>query len=161
MDILLAMLGAGSAGSFLTIGSAANAQLRQTLRSPIAAATLNFLVGFSILTLLLTLGIFKLPNWQTFANVPWWAFSGGLLGAIFVSLNTLTVPKLGLTTTTLTVVCSQMVMSLIIDQLGWFGVPLHSLNGSRVFAIVLLIVAITLTQLERYPQTAATRSHRN
>ncbi|WP_272867778.1 DMT family transporter [Nostoc sp. PCC 7120 = FACHB-418] len=49
-----------------------------------------------------------------------WAFLGGLLGAIFVTLSTLIVPKLGLTTTTLVVVFSQMFMSLVIDQLGWF-----------------------------------------
>lgn len=149
MDILLAILGAGSAGSFLAIGSAANARLKQTLHSAIAATAINFLVGFGILTLLLALGLFKSPGWERVANVPWWAFLGGLLGAIFVSLSTLTVPKLGLTTATLAVVCSQMVMSLIIDQLGWFGVPLHALNSSRVFAIVLLIVAIALTQLDR------------
>ncbi len=149
MDILLAILGAGSAGSFLAIGSVANVQLKQTLRSPIAAAAINFLVGFSILTLLLGLGLFKFPGWERFAHVPWWAFSGGLLGAMFVSLSTLTVPKLGLTTTTLTVVFSQMVMSLVVDQWGWFGVPPHALNASRVFAIGLLIVAIALTQLDR------------
>ncbi len=150
MDILLAIIGAGLAGSFLAIGAAANARLKQTLHSPIAAATMNFLVGFSILALLIGLGIFKTPNLvEKVGNVPWWAFSGGLLGAIFVSLNTLIVPKLGLTTSTLAVVCSQMIMSLVIDQWGWFGVPLHPINASRVFAIVVLIAAIALTQLDR------------
>ncbi|MBW4521028.1 MAG: DMT family transporter [Scytolyngbya sp. HA4215-MV1] len=150
MDIVLAIVGAGLAGSFLAIGAAANARLKQTLHSPIAAATMNFLVGFSVLALLIGLGIFKTPDLaEKVRDVPWWAFSGGLLGAIFVSLNTLIVPKLGLTTTTLAVVCSQMIMSLVIDQWGWFGVPLHPLNASRVFAIALLIAAIALTQLDR------------
>ncbi|MDX2216507.1 MAG: DMT family transporter [Oculatellaceae cyanobacterium bins.114] len=151
MDILLAIVGAGSAGSFLAIGSAANARLKQTLHSPIAAAAINFLVGFSILALLIASGLFKTPNLQQFTNVPWWAFFGGLLGATFVSLSTLTVPKLGLTTATLAIVCSQMVMSLVIDQFGWFGIPTHPLNFSRVFAIALLTVAIALTQLDRQP----------
>jgi bacterial/archaeal transporter family-2 protein len=149
MDVLLAMFGAGSAGSFLAIGSAANARLKQTLHSAIAATAVNFLVGFSILTLLIVSGLFKFPSLHQFANVPWWAFLGGLLGATFVSLSTLTVPKLGLTTATLAVVCSQMSMSLVIDQFGWFGVPTHPLNFSRIFAIALLIVAIALTQLDR------------
>ena len=149
MDILLAIVGAGSAGSFLAIGSAANARLKQTLGSPIAAAAINFLVGFSILTLLIASGLFKSPNLQQFTTVPWWAFLGGFLGATFVSLSTLTVPKLGLTTATLAVVCSQMAMSLVIDQFGWFGVLTHPLNFSRVFAIAVLIVAIALTQLDR------------
>ena len=150
MDILLAIIGAGLAGSFLAIGAAANARLKQTLHSPIAAAAMNFLVGFSVLALLIGLGIFKTPDLvEKVGNVPWWAFSGGLLGAIFVSLNTLIVPKLGLTTATLAVVCSQMIMSLVIDQWSWFGMPLHPLNASKVFAIALLIAAITLTQLDR------------
>ncbi|MBD2464489.1 DMT family transporter [Oscillatoria sp. FACHB-1407] len=149
MDILLAIIGAGSAGSFLAIGSAANARLKQTLHSPIAAAAINFVVGFSILALLIALGLFQSPDWQRFTTTPWWAFLGGFLGAAFVSLSTVTVPKLGLTTATLAVVCSQMMMSLVIDQFGWFGVPSHTLDGSRVFAIALLIVAIALTQLDR------------
>lgn len=149
MDLLFAIVGAGSAGSFLAIGSAANARLKQTLQSAIAAAAINFLVGFSILAILIASGLFELPNFQQFAIVPWWAFLGGLLGATFVSLSTLTVPKLGLTTATLAVVCSQMIMSLVVDQFGWLGVPVHPLNFSRVFAITLLMVAITLTQLDR------------
>lgn len=148
MEILLAILGAGSGGSFIAIGSAANARLRQTLHSPIAAATVNFFVGFSTLTLLMVLGIFKLPSLDRLANVPGWAFWGGLLGATFVTLSTLTVSQLGLTTSTLAVVCSQMMMSLVVDRFGWFGITPHPMSPLRVLAIGLLVVAIALTQLD-------------
>jgi transporter family-2 protein len=156
---LFALIGAGAAGSFLAIGGAANARLKQVLHcaialwavaKPIAAAAINFIVGFGVLTLLIAVGVLKVPNFEKFANVPWWAFLGGLLGAIFVTLNTLTVPKLGLTTSTLAVVCSQMIVSLAIDHFGWFGIAPHSLSISRVFAIVLLLIAIALTQLDRH-----------
>ncbi len=150
MALLFALIGAGAAGSFLAIGAAANARLKQVLHCAIAAAAINFIVGFGVLTLLIAVGVLKLPNFEKFANVPWWAFLGGLLGAIFVTLNTLTVPKLGLTTSTLAVVCSQMIVSLTIDQFGWFGITPHSLSMSRVFAIVLLLIAIALTQLDRH-----------
>ncbi len=150
MALLFALIGAGAAGSFLAIGGAANARLKQILHCAIAAAAINFIVGFSVLALLIAVGVLKSPNFEKFANVPWWAFLGGLLGAIFVTLNTLTVPKLGLTTSTLAVVCSQMIVSLAIDQFGWFGIALHSLSISRVFAIVLLLIAIALTQLDRH-----------
>ena len=149
MALLFALIGAGAAGSFLAIGAAANARLKQVLHCAIAAA-INFIVGFSVLALLIAVGVLKSPNFEKFADVPWWAFLGGLLGAIFVTLNTLTVPKLGLTTSTLAVVCSQMIVSLAIDQFGWFGIAPHSLSISRVFAIVLLLIAIALTQFDRH-----------
>ena len=134
MEILIVLLTASSAGGFLSIGAAANARLRRSLRSPVAAATVNFMVGFSTLTLLLVLGVLGSVDLSRLALVPWWAFLGGLLGAVFVTLNTLVVPQLGLTTTTLAVVCSQMTMSLLVDQWGWFGLTPHPINASRAIA---------------------------
>lgn len=152
MDILLAILGAGSGGSFIAIGAAANARLRHTLHSPLAAATINFMVGFTTLTLLLAFGIFKTQNLDRLASVPGWAFGGGLLGAIFVTLSTLTVSQLGLTTSTLAVVCSQMMMSLVVDRLGWFGITPHPISPLRILGIGLLLLAIALTQLDGPPR---------
>jgi bacterial/archaeal transporter family-2 protein len=152
MEIFLALLGAGSAGGFSTIGTAVNARLKTILHSPIAAATINFVVGFCILTLLLALGIFKPYKLDLFSITPWWAFLGGLLGAIFVTLSTLIVPKLGLTTTTLVVVFSQIFMSLVIDQLGWFGAIKYPITTPKILGIATLIVAIVINQLDiNYP----------
>jgi bacterial/archaeal transporter family-2 protein len=102
--------------------------------------------------LLLALGIFKPYKLDLFSITPWWAFLGGLLGAIFVTLSTLIVPKLGLTTTTLVVVFSQMFMSLVIDQLGWFGAIKYPITTPKILGIATLIVAIVINQLDiNYP----------
>ncbi|HSM83664.1 MAG TPA: DMT family transporter [Nodosilinea sp.] len=163
MDMLIALLGAGSGGGFLAVGAAANARLRQTLHSPLAAAAVNFMVGSSTLTLLLVLGVFgpQLLGPQALerlGQVPWWAWGGGGLGAIYVTVNTLVVAQLGLTTTTLAVVCSQMLLSLVIDQWGWFGLVPQPVSAARVVAIGLLLGAVTLTQLDRKRPTPNTRS---
>lgn len=155
MNTLLALLGAGSGGILLTIGAAANARLRQTLQSAIAASAINFIAGFTTLTLLMTLQVLPTPPLDRLLTVPWWAFLGGSLGAAFVTLNTLVVPKLGLTTTTLSVVCSQMILSVVIDQLGWFSIAPRPITASRIIAIGLLMLAIALTQLDRNSHRAS------
>ena len=38
--------------------------------------------------------------------------------------------------------------SLLIDQWGWFGVTLHPTNAFRIVAIVLLLIAVALTQFD-------------
>jgi transporter family-2 protein len=139
----------------IAIGAAANARLRQTLHSSIAAAAINFIVGFITLALLMMLQVLPLSPLDRLLVVPWWAFLGGFLGAVFVTLNTLVVPQLGLTTTTIAVVCSQMLLSLVIDQLGWFSMAPRSISASRMIAIGLLIVAVTLTQLDRNSHQAS------
>jgi transporter family-2 protein len=149
MNVLLALVGAGTSGSLLGIGSAANARLKGALHSPIAAAAINFIVGFIMLLLGMAIARTGLTGIQHWAIAPWWAFLGGLMGAAFVTLNTLTVPRLGLTTTTLTVVVSQLVMSLVMDQLGWFGIAPHPISSARMIAIIFLVVAIALTQFDR------------
>ena len=149
MDTLIALIGASSGGSFLAIGAAANARLRTTLQSAIAAATINFMVGSLTLTLLILLGIFGTQHLDRLTQVPWWAFLSGLLGAVYVTLNTIIIPKLGLTTTALAVVCSQMTGSLLIDQWGWFGVTPHPISPARIVAIALLLIAVALTQFDR------------
>lgn len=148
MNLLIALIGAGSAGILLAIGTAANAHLRQTLHSAIAAAAINFMVGFTTLALFIVLQIFPTPSLDRLLTVPWWAFLGGFLGATFVTLTTLVVPKLGLTTTTLTVVCSQMTFSLVIDQLGWFGMVSRPVTASKMIAIGLLMLAIAIIRLD-------------
>lgn len=155
MNMLFTLLGAGSGGILISIGAAANARLRQTLHSAIAAAAINFVAGFITLALLIIWQIFPMPHLARLLIVPWWAFLGGFLGALFVTLNTLVVPKLGLTTTTLAVVCSQMIFSVGIDRWGWFGMALRPITASRIVAIGLLVVAIALTQLDRDSRQAS------
>jgi bacterial/archaeal transporter family-2 protein len=148
MNLLIALIGAGSGGILLAIGTAANAHLRKTLHSAIAAAAINFMVGFTTLALFILLRVLPIPSFDRLLTVPWWAFLGGFLGATFVTLTTLVVPKLGLTTTTLTVVCSQMIFSQVIDRLGWFGMVSRPITASKMIAIGLLMMAITIIRLD-------------
>ncbi len=144
MNPISAVLCAVSAGSLLSLGGAANARLGGTLRSAVAAATINFLVGAAALGLLLTLGGFRAGPIERLAAVPPWALGGGMLGALYVTLSTLVIPRLGLTATTMTVVCSQLIGSLLIDHWGWLGVPQQPNGPGRWLAVLLLLVAVAL-----------------
>ena len=148
MEILLAIAGAGSAGGLLAYGSAANVRLMQVIRSAIGAATVNFTIGFTTLALLMVLGVIGPLSLNQLSQALWWAFFGGALGANYVTLNTLSIPKLGLTNTTMAVAFGQMLMSLIIDQLGLFGVMSHIASAPRLLGTGLLLAAVILTQLD-------------
>jgi transporter family-2 protein len=42
-----------------------------------------------------------------------------------------------------------MLASLVVDQLGWFGLTPHPITPSRMVGIVLLLGAIVCTQWDR------------
>jgi transporter family-2 protein len=144
MGPVSAVLCAFSGGSLLSLGGAANARLGGSLRSAVAAATVNFLVGTAVLSLLLALGGFRADPLARLGGVPPWALGGGMLGAAYVTLITLVIPRLGLTATTMTVVFSQLIGSLLIDHWGWLGVPQHPIGPGRWLAVLLLLVAVAL-----------------
>lgn len=155
MSPLSAVLCAFSGGSMLSLGGAANACLGGSLRSAVAAATINFLVGAATLSLLLALGGFRAGPLERLAGVPPWALCGGVLGALYVTLSTLVIPRLGLTATTMTVVFSQLIGSLLIDHWGWLGVPQRSNGPGRWLAVLLLLFAVVLRRSDATPSHAS------
>ncbi|KAF9110754.1 hypothetical protein BGX27_005929 [Mortierella sp. AM989] len=75
----------------------------------------------------------------TMAKAPWWAWTGGVIGAVFVIITILTIPKLGAGTTTAIIVCAQLVFSCIIDNFGIFGIPFRQYTLWRGLATIGLI----------------------
>ncbi|KAF9347725.1 MAG: hypothetical protein J3Q66DRAFT_389477 [Benniella sp.] len=76
---------------------------------------------------------------EQMALAPWWAWTGGILGAIFVLINILAIPKLGAGTTTAIIVCSQLVFSCIIDNFSLFGIKFRQYTVWRGLATAGLI----------------------
>ncbi len=77
-------------------------------------------------------------------QVPKWSLTGGLLGSIYVVLSVISVPKLGVGTTIVTVIVGQIAMSMLLDHFGLFGNPRILLDGSRLLGLALLFIALYL-----------------
>ncbi|TCS44001.1 DMT family transporter [Reinekea marinisedimentorum] len=108
--ILFALLN----GALIAIARALNGRLA-VQKNALYASWINHLVGFVALT-----GVLLLAGLPTgVADVPPLLFFGGAIGALYVSLNSYIVPKLGVTMATLLVIAGQMVMSLLLDL--WLG----------------------------------------
>ena len=80
-----------------------------------------------------------IPSVAVAGRVPWWAFSGGLFGAIFIALAIVLIPKLGAATFIVLLVTGQMLASVTIDHFGWLGLPEHPIDLARLFGTALVI----------------------
>jgi bacterial/archaeal transporter family-2 protein len=108
----------------------------------IEASFISFAIGtLALLFLVIFLGK---GNLLTAMEVPKWQLIGGLLGAAYVLIMVLVVPKLGVATSMVAVIAGQIIMGAIIDHFGLFGGKQIPLDLKRLIAIVLFFGAIYL-----------------
>ncbi len=97
--------------------------------------------GIVITLILLASGANRLSSWR---QVPWYAFTAGLLGLIIVGTVGYVVPRLGLATGFTLIVTAQFVMAALIDHFGWFGAAVRPVDLPRLVGLGFLLVGVWL-----------------
>jgi bacterial/archaeal transporter family-2 protein len=142
--MLLALLLAFGAGVLLPVQAGVNAELGRTLGSSLAAALASFVIG----AVGLVAGMLLQGSGTSLADAwgrgSWWQWTGGLLGALYVVATIVLAPRLGAATLIATVVGGQMVASLLLDQYGLVGFPLHPTTWLRLLGVVLVLGGVIL-----------------
>jgi transporter family-2 protein len=103
------------------------------------ASTISFLVG-TVILLLVSLAVrpYVGGDFSAARDAPWWQWTGGLLGAVFVATSVIMVPRLGATGLIAALIAGQIAGSFIIDQLGLFGLPRIPVTAYRLLGLALL-----------------------
>ncbi|WP_067722019.1 DMT family transporter [Nocardia yamanashiensis] len=103
------------------------------------------LSGFSIFLVVSTLVAHSpWPSWADLRQMPWWAPFGGLIGGVAV-VGMITVAKyVGIATFNAVVITSEMLVALVMDDLGLMGFAERHLNPPRLVAAALITVAVFL-----------------
>lgn len=113
---LLAVSGAGIAGAIVGVQRAMNGQINQSSKQSFTTSLLNFIMGTTFLTaLLLLLALINKVDIVAIPSGPWWMYTGGVIGVVYIAFTSTIVQHLGVLTFTLISVGGQLVGSLIID----------------------------------------------
>jgi transporter family-2 protein len=134
------------AGAMLPIQFSINAQLRNAVGGPVLAAAISFVVGMLCLFLVYAISRQPVPRWTKVSEAPWWVWIGGALGATYVLLSIVLVPRIGAATTIAFIVAGQMAVAVVLDHFGWLHVPEHRLSVLRVVGAGLVIGGVAMIQ---------------
>ena len=74
-------------------------------------------------------------------------FAGGLLGAFYVWSALWSVSRLGVVTMTAGLILGQLLVAMVIDSTGAFGVPVNEISWQRMFAILLVGAGLVMSRL--------------
>lgn len=143
MDGLILVLTA-LAGCLMPVQPAVNAVTAVYMNSPYLASFFSFLTGTVALGLLCLAMRLPWPGGRVVADLPWWAWTAGAMGAFFVTMTILAIPRLGAMTVMALLVAGQMVMSMIMDHYGWLGIPSQPVSPGRMLGAVLLLSGVVL-----------------
>ncbi len=140
--VLLALL----VGIVLPVQAGINAQLRIGLGHPLLAALVSFLVGtIALLGFALVMRV-PLPTSGETSRIPWWQWTGGLLGAGYIAAAVVLAPRLGAAALVASVVAGQMLASLVLDYFGLVGFSQQPLTPQRALGAALVVGGVLLIQ---------------
>jgi len=104
------------AGAIVGVQRALNGQINESTNQSFATSWLNFIMGTTFLVIFLTIGvIINRAEFISLPSGPWWMYTGGTIGVIYIAFTSTIVQHLGVLTFTLISVGGQLVGSLLID----------------------------------------------
>lgn len=138
--LLLAIL----AGAMMPTQAALNNKMAVVVDSPILAALISFFVGTLALFIYVLASGTPLGNLGGVKDAPAIAWTGGLLGAFFVTMTVILAPRLGVAMTFSLIIAGQMLVTLVIDNFGLLGMPVQPVSLPRVAGIFLVTAGVVL-----------------
>ena len=146
MDIIYILL-AVAAGATAPTQAGINAQLQGSwAQTPVFASLISFVVGTATLALYVAATRTPVPALGAMGQASWWQWTGGMLGAFFVTMTVLLAYKLGATTLFSLLVAGQLAASLVIEHYGLLGYQVHPVNWQRLAGVVLVVAGVVLVR---------------
>ena len=145
MAVLVPILLVFIAGAMVSIQAPTNALLAKAGGSPVLAALISFTVGtISLLVVWLLSG--NRPGTAEFAGLPWYAWLGGVYGAVFVAVAAFAAPKIGVASLITIGIAGQVAMALWLDHIGAMGLTREPINFGRVAGALLVLAGVVLVR---------------
>jgi bacterial/archaeal transporter family-2 protein len=121
-----------------------NGSLRTAIGSPAWAGLVSYAGGLVTMIVAVIALREQAPSWKTIVDVPWYAWSGGVFGGIFILLAIVLLPSLGAATLFALVIAGQVLAAITLDHFGAFGLAPHPISIARLAGAALLIAGVVL-----------------
>ena len=140
------------AGLLIAVQGAINGRVSMVSGQPLSAAFLNFMFGCIVLgaALGISAGFMGKELSGVFVG-PWWAYLGGMIGIVFISIAAWSVPIVGVLMFALLSISGQLIGSMALDIVA--PTPGSSVTLSLVLGVLLAFVAVGVTALNRPRRT--------
>jgi bacterial/archaeal transporter family-2 protein len=134
------------AGGLISLQAPTNALLAKAGGSSVLAALISFAVGVVTLLAVWLATANRTHDPTGFSALPWYAWIGGVYGAAYVAIAAYAAPKIGLGSLITIGIAGQVVVALLLDHVGAFGLPRNPVNLVRISGILLVVAGVVLVR---------------
>lgn len=146
MNLWLGILGAVGAGVLVTFQPLLNAILARAIGSPYGATLVSLAVSVTGALVMVAFTGRGTMTRETLATVPWWVFSAGLIGLVFVLSGVTIAPATGALLFFVCVIGGQLLGAILADHFGFFGLTVRHVTAERLIGLALVLGGAVLVQ---------------
>ena len=141
--------------TLIALQARANGELSHLLGNPIQAATVSFGSGLIVIAIFaashhgMRQGLNGIKKGLIEGGLKRWNLFAGMLGGIFVAIQTNTVPLIGVAVYSVASISGQTASSLIVDALGLAGGAKKQVTFRRILASLITVLAVLVSVWDR------------
>lgn len=139
MNYLISIL----TGVVLSIMVVLNGDLGNATGNYISSVIIHF-VGLIGIIILLVVTKSKIKNLK---GIPFYMFSGGLIGILTVLFTNISFTNLGVSLTVSLALLGQLVTSIVIDHFGYFDLKVNKFENKKIIGLGIIILGIFIMTL--------------
>ena len=132
-----------ASGALLPIQAGLNTRLGKATNNAVYASLISFVVG-GIALLIYIIATRQQGNLAGAKDAPLIYWTGGFIGALYVTVTILAFPKIGPAMMFGLIVAGQMIMSVVLDHTNTLVAVQHSFNFYRLLGITLIISGVVI-----------------
>ena len=130
-------------GVILAIMVSLNGGVSNTAGNYASSVIIHFIGLIGIIFVL----IFTKSKIKNLKGIPFYMFSGGLIGVLTVLFTNASSGVLGVSLTVSLTLLGQLVTSLVIDNFGYFNMPVVKFDKRKILGLVIIITGIYVMTL--------------
>ena len=134
---------AGVTGVLNTVQAGSNTTLNKALGAPIWSAAAVFLVALTTTVTAALIGGQRFPS-VTLQQVPWWAWIGGVFGALYIVAMMIVAKQVGAAVFMAVTVTAAILTSLTMDHFGLMGFDVRAAGLGRIAGAVAIVGGLCL-----------------
>ena len=131
-------------GIMFAVQASINSLLSKSLyQTPLMAGLVSFVVGtFCLFMLSYFSGALNSSTIKALTQQEWWKFLGGVLGACAILGIIVLTPKIGLANTFLLIVLGQIISSVVMDKIGFFGLEVREISIHKIIGLIIIFMGL-------------------